>query len=236
MGGKGRPAKFPCWVCNGAANAGVIGCSHCESWAHFSCLHGVDPGTAVLEVVLKFCEKDFVKVSCPVCLNKKCDNLEALETKVNDLCNILKATIPNQSDAEATVTTNDGSSPKVPSFADVVKMNLIEQKSMIVEDLKKSSEDDQIRRSLVISGLKENGKDLDDVRELCHLLDPSADVTEVFRMGLFDRASSNRPRLLKVHVSSSAVAKSILANARYLKDSESFKGVFIRAFDVQVGT
>jgi hypothetical protein len=87
------------------------------------------------------------------------------------------------------------------------------------------------RRSVVISGVPEKGTDFQDVAAICRSLDPSAIVKEVFRMGTLNNRGQNdnrKPRLLKVRFPSSSVAKSILQEAKGLKNIANMENYYIR--------
>lgn len=85
----------------------------------------------------------------------------------------------------------------------------------------------------MIAGLPENGNDLAEVKKICQFLDPSASPTESFRMGLLSRRRNSNgtvksQRLLKVCFASSYVAKSVMNEAKKLRQHPDFSGIYIR--------
>lgn len=223
----------------------VIKCDHCSSSFHHDCVGYTQSSFNAFSklhsanLALFHCAPCKVKIAgilapvpsedqLPISADAR---LAKVETQLESITKALGITA--SAPAVPGLPVEPPSSPAV-SYAGIASRGLSSHSRVVtVSDLHKVQEDDCHRRSIVIAGLPECGKDIDDVARLCRHLDPSATVTQTFRMGRVPYSSARpagpvRPRLLKVHLPSSSVAKSLLSEARKLKDSSEFRGVFIR--------
>lgn len=222
-----------------------INCEYCRSVFHHGCAGFND---SLYTSFKKVRDAGVAIYHCPTCklevarLANKVSTMEALvaipsvptetrllnvEEKLDVISKSLQLLAPAPPVSE---TTGELSGEKRMSYASVASTGVYSQARVVVADLQKAKEEESHRRSIVVAGLPENGRDSEDVSKLVKLLDPSAVICETYRVGRLDRSSDGppRPRLLKAHLPSSSVVKSVLGEARKLKDSVDFRGVFIR--------
>lgn len=110
---------------------------------------------------------------------------------------------------------------------------------LLTEDMKPeqtSADDKERKRSIVIHGLPESTaakaslkakEDHESISTLLDEIDADAVPTSIYRLP-GNTNDSNRPRLLKVVLSTSAQQREVLKNAKKLKNSERFKGTWLR--------
>lgn len=232
-----------CADCHKDGGDDCFECGLCGSWLHFVCanvakknLRPISENERIL-VVCKDCS-DFalrrrqalssfsaLPIFAPAPEN---DRMTAIEKQLSEVVATLQLIAPAPVSSEG----SPSGTQQATTYATVASKGVLSTARVItVDDLNKAREDEAHRRSLVIAGLSENGNDFDDVSRMVKFLDCSASVSEVFRMGRMVKPGGDAaafPRLLKVHVASSSVVKSVLSQARRLKSSDEFKGVYVR--------
>lgn len=171
-------------------------------------------------------------------LVRNTDKIDDVSHKLDELHNQFQIYPTTNDEQNQSASGNDKSATSMTPWSEVAKKKrhpTPHKVAPIVHDIRKIEQEDLQRRSIVISGLNESTNesenDFDIATELCKALDPSCMIQTVFRMGIYKPSSDamhSRPRLLKVHLSSSSVVKSILTNAHRLKDLDHYKGVFVR--------
>ena len=225
-----------CTLCNEDVDSDGFECGRCEKWTHYKC-GGLSTSAAAVKVleadrVFIFCDKCLLDVrtflknpsveeKVSAALAKTGERFTAIESKVDALMKSLAPLIPTAS--------NTNSQPETPSYSSVASRRGVSNAKIItVGDFKAIQQEDAHRRNLVVKGLLEKGAegDLAEVVALIGELDNSVRVVEVFRMG--NRPKDGTPRLLKVHLASSSCVRSVLNEARKLKDSVRFKDVYVR--------
>jgi hypothetical protein len=211
----------------------------CNSWVHFEC------ASLPSETADRLHNNRFVLIACTACQKKRSsaqsptlspqpqpqdDRLSKIEEQIANLTATLTTALSSIStDLDTDIDANT-SGTEAPTFANIASRNVRNGGGRVVYAPANNEEELNHRRSIVISGVPEKGSDFQDVAGICRTLDPSAVVTEVFRMGTLNhnRSETPKPRLLKVRFPSSSVAKSILQEARRLKDIEGMQKFYIR--------
>lgn len=205
----------------------AVTCGNCDVWMHLRCRNLPESDEFVAAVA-----SDCVKILCDTCLKTpaKASELAELKTSISAISEQVKllnnAINPGKS---------GGPQKTGLTYASVTAKGIPNvDKIVTVGDFASLQEIDKNKRSLVISGVPESSheSDLKKVRSICNYLDPSANMSECFRLGKieigFDPTKPKRPRLLKVQFASSAVANSILAVAKHLREDEEFANIYIR--------
>ena len=228
-----------CTICNKKVASAGFGCGRCKKWTHYKCggLPEAKTTDTVFEVdrVLVFCDSCLPEVLAFVgdvdssvvdrvseVLSKSEARFATLEAKVDSLVTSLAPLISSP-------ISVSGSGAGAASYSAVASRKGVSNAKIItVGDFKAIQQEDSHRRNLVVKGLPETGAegDLADVVSLIGELDDGVRVIEVFRMG--NRPKDGTPRLLKVHLASSSCVRSVLNEARKLKNSERFKNVYVR--------
>lgn len=235
-----------CRICDtpvGSADYSV-NCEYCSALVHHECGGFNDQSYAAFK---KLQATGVVLYHCPDCkveIANLATRVAVLESQVGDpsvtsesrLQNVEKKLDAITKSLESLVPVEHGlgvtavPSGQRKSYSAVASTGVVSQARVVVADLQRAKEEESHRRSIVVAGLPEKGQDNLDVSNLVKFLDPSAIICEAYRMGRLVRSAdgNSRPRLLKVHLPSSSVVKSVLGESRNLKDSEEFRGVFIR--------
>lgn len=150
---------------------------------------------------------------------------EQMEKKIDNLAKVLTPLLGvHDTNMPPSSTSSEGTKK---SYADIASKNSAPGRIVTVADLHSAQKADMDSRSIVVVGLLEHACDMSDAEELVKEIDISARVVECFRMGV-QKEPSTKPRLLKVILPSSTVARSVLQGANKLKVSKRFSTVYIR--------
>lgn len=223
----------------------TVNCESCAGVFHYGCggyndstysafkkLHGVGLASFLcpsckVEVPLLFRKVTSLESQAAQSTFQAEVRLSNLETKLDTISESLAAMVTPEPPCGP---TGEPTGTQRKSYSAVASTGIHTQAKVVVADLQRAKEEESHRRSIVVAGLPERGHDNEDVTKLVTFLDPSAVLCETYRMGRVSKPGDGptRPRLLKVHLPSSSVVKSVLGEARKLKESPDFNGVFIR--------
>lgn len=231
-----------CAECRKDGGNDCFECGLCAKWLHFECVNVLKKNVRAIaenEHILvicqdctKFAQKRRTAISSIVPVPSiDEDRMAAVESQLATVVSTLQKMCPPDN------ATDDNVSTAVParSFAQVASQNAGPGGPVIYT--RPSGEDEsQHNRCIVVRGLPENGNDFEEISSMVKILDPSAAVQQVFRMGLYaprrqhdpQTATTPPPRLLKVQMPSSTVARSVLQRAYRLKQTTGMENIFIR--------
>ena len=248
MGGRKKQSTsdYPCTKCGVATDKLSIQCSFCCSWTHRPCITNcqevlnylTEPNSPFcchncqLDTIIDEFRQFRLQTSTSATIidaksSSSTDHeLSELKKQVSTLITTIQPLLKIIPKHEPTKISQSQSTLDKPSYAFITKKKINQNKLVTVADVRQIQTDDIHSRSIVIANLPEHGNDTTDVGSLCSFLDPSVQIIDTYRLGVFCKDS--RPRLLKVILRSAAVAKSILTNSKLLKTSVDYKNVYLR--------
>lgn len=213
------PLKCDC--CKKVVKSGgeaALGCSRCDMWRHARCFTPPIQADTVksleqshsLHFICDKCESD---AAAPKSDDPKSN--EKLAQAIDKLTATLNAFESRLTNIEEKVESLAGNVPSPQQVVDLVRETIERREN---------------RSQLVVVGVAET--DVDDnnyVGGLFQAIGANGCIpSEIYRMGRLSEDPRKPPRLIKVRFSRSWMRDEVLAKAKVLRDSDTYKGVFIR--------